>query len=254
MKKIKTVILLAAAWLTAALFTAKPALAAPELENFRLGEDNTAVLYKGKALADLEARPVAGGDEGEGIEYWAAVDPESVDGIAEEETGIWFFSSDGNALTFLPLDIFAAAVRDVNFSPGEEKFAAGFGGTRPDLIYSVYETADMKALTEGVNALMGVNWIDPHRVVFTRIDDIREGESAGRSYYFKFSAIVYDSAVDLTTVLKEATDAANYIVGGIDEENGKIILFEETVKNPADWGDEEKMEQKEIAVDIPAAG
>jgi hypothetical protein len=248
----KRIVFLAAILLAIAFV---PAFAA-DLNVFQLDGDHTAVLYKGQALANVAAQPVDGGVEGSGIEYWVGLDAQNAEEIAEEEAGLWFFAPDGKALRFLPRENASEpAVLYVSFGPEEKTFVVAGGGYHTDLSYSVYQTSDMKELASDIAGLAGVLWLgDPYRFAFTRIDDVREVEGDDENSYFRFSAVVYDSAVDLTTVLKEATDDANYLVDRIDEENGKIILREQTVKDPKDWGDEEKMEEREISVDFPAAG
>ena len=91
------------------------------------------------------------------------------------------------------------------------------------------------------------------RFAFTRIDGVRdEGSSDNLGYGLKLSAVLYDSALEEETVLKEATDTQSFRFRGIGGEN--IEIAEEYVESPKDWGDDEKIKEREIKVPISPAG
>jgi hypothetical protein len=138
---------------------------------------------------------------------------------------------------------------------------------RPDVSYELYTLFDesmentepfnivKKAEFSGMRGEMA--WTgDGIRFVFTRIDDTREetGELANAPYWLRLSAVLYDSAVDETVVLKEATDTQNFRFTSLSEEDDNILLSEEYVKSPKDWADEDKVKTLEITVSVPAAG
>ena len=197
------------------------------------------------------------------IRYWAAVGHEAMVGypgnekpVSEEDVGIFFFGSNLAAIAFLPHEN-AGACQDVIFSPdgAGEKFVLVTGsGIRADMTFEVYsEGVEMLAEFDGVRGQLA--WIDPVRFVFTRIDDIREaGAVFNLSYSLRFSVVMYDTAARETTVLKEATDTQNFWFPEVIENGSALTVTEDSVKSEQDWDDEEKIERREIRVEIPAAG
>jgi hypothetical protein len=119
----------------------------------------------------------------------------------------------------------------------------------------VYETAGLEKKAE-IDGVKGAVWIDPIRFVTTRIDDVREiPESASGSVFgYRVSVVMYDTAASETVVLKESTDTQNFWFDRVIEDGGALSVREEFVKSQDDWGDEEKTEEREIRVEIPAAG
>ena len=82
---------------------------------------------------------------------------------------------------------------------------------------------------------------------------MREGAVAhGRSFWFRFSVVLYDAPADLETVLKEATDTQNFILISVSDDD--VSILEKSVKSVKDWSDEDKIFDREISVPIPAAG
>ena len=63
--------------------------------------------------------------------------------------------------------------------------------------------------------------------------------------------VMHDAAASRTTVLKEATDTKNYWLSSVRD--GAVTVWEDSVKSEKDWGDEDKIEGREITVEIPAA-
>ena len=93
------------------------------------------------------------------------------------------------------------------------------------------------------------------RFVFTRIDDIREGvPPSDLPYGLKLSAVLYDSAIEEAIPLKESTDTKNFSFDSVSEDGEHIALTETSVQSSKDWGEEEKIKEREIKVPMPAAG
>jgi len=157
----------------------------------------------------------------------------------------------------LTLLIFMAAVssasaQDVIFSPGGGNFVLVTGSEiRPDVFFEVYGEGTEK-MAEFSGARGQLAWIDPVRFVMTRIDDTREFEEGG--FGWRVSVVMYDTAAREEIVLKEATDTQNFWLEGVVEGGGALAVREESVKSEKDWGDEENTGNREIRVEIPAAG
>ena len=141
------------------------------------------------------------------------------------------------------------------FSPNEERLLLARGSAmRPDLTWDLYETGAMGFKEEISGWRENVEWIEPVRFVMTRIDDIRQGDNFSQpAYGFRVSVVMYDAAASELTVLKEATDTKNYWFTSVADD-GVLLVTEESVKSEKDWGDEDKTEEREIKVEVPAAG
>ena len=189
------------------------------------------------------------------LAYWAVIGPDVSDSIHEEETGIWFFGVEGGgALGFIPLDS-VFEYPEVIWSPAQDRLAIIRGGTRPDLFLEIYSEGMEK--TAEFSCLRGsAMWLsDGMRLVFTRIDDIREeGLYPGRSYGFRFSVVLYDSALDESFVLKEATDTKNFVVYDVSADDDEIVITEISVKSQKDWKNEDRIKERELRIPAPAAG
>lgn len=189
-----------------------------------------------------------------GIANWVVIGPDTSELVAEEETGVWFFNEDGYFMSFIPLDSDAEHPQII-WSPVGDRLALMRGGMRPDLFLEVYAEG-MEKVAEFACLSGSAEWLeDGMRLVFTRIDDVREeARFPGRSYGFRFSVVLYDSALGMETVLKEATDKANYVLSGVSSDGEKVLITETSVKSPKDWKDETKIKEREIKVPVPAAG
>ena len=157
-------------------------------------------------------------------------------------------------MSFIPLDSDAEHPQII-WSPVGDRLALMRGGMRPDLFLEVYAEG-MEKVAEFACLSGSAEWLeDGMRLVFTRIDDVREeARFPGRSYGFRFSVVLYDSALGMETVLKEATDKANYVLSGVSSDGEKVLITETSVKSPKDWKDETKIKEREIKVPVPAAG
>jgi hypothetical protein len=194
-----------------------------------------------------------------GIAYWAAFGPDASDAVTEKETGVWFFGSEGDFMTFIPLES-EHEYQDIQWSPtGDRLILVRGSGMRSDVFFELYaEGLEKRAEFPGMRGQ--IQWLgDGMRFAFTRIDDTRDtGDGVFSAYALKLSAVLYDSAAGETIVLKEATDKQNFRFGGISDDGEKIVITEESVKSPKDWGrkglEEGKITEREITVPVPAAG
>jgi hypothetical protein len=210
-------------------------------------------VYKGGNALDREVNEIP--DTEGPIRYWSVFGADDESGaVGENETGVWFFAADGKPLTFLPLD--DAAGVNVIFSPDGERFLLETGPRYlPEAAYGVYETSGMEKKAE-IDGVKGAVWIDSIRFVTTRIDDVRDipEPASGSAFGYRVSVVMYDTGASETVVLKESTDTKNYWFDEVIEDGGALSVREESVKSQDDWGDEEKTEEREIRVEIPAAG
>jgi hypothetical protein len=198
-----------------------------------------------------------------GIKAWAVIGAGSSDSVTEADTGVWFFG--GGAVMFIPLDS-EHECQDLIWSPAGDRLVLVRGsGVRPDVFYELYTLPDEgagdagpfnKEKEAGFSGMLGeVSWLeDGMRFAFTRIDDARRGEPADNPHWLRLSAVLHDSAVGETIALKESTDTQNFRFGSVSPDGGDIVLSEEYVESPEDWGDEDKVKTREISVPVPAAG
>lgn len=206
------------------------------------------VFRDGTAL-ECEVHTVPAGIDN-GIAFWSVVGSETSDAVKEEETGVLFFGPAGAATGFIPLES-ESEYQDLIWSPDGGRCVLATGGARPDVFFTPYGEGMEKG--EELSGLNGsIAWADPHRFVYTRIDDVREGAfSPGRSYGFKFSAVLYDATTASETVLKKASDTRNYIFLSLSGD--RVTIMENSVKSVKDWSKEKKIVERELSVPIPAA-
>ncbi|MEA4881300.1 MAG: hypothetical protein VB045_07475 [Synergistaceae bacterium] len=190
-----------------------------------------------------------------GIAGWAVIGMETSDTVTEEETGVWFFGAEGQFVTFIPLES-ENEYQGLLWSPAGDRLVLVRGsGMRPDVFFELYaEGMEKKAEFSGM--LGQIEWLeDGMRFVFTRIDDIREGGAEpGVSIGWKLSAILYDSAIEEAIPLKESTNTKNFSFDSVSEDGENLVLYEMSVKSTKDWGNEDKMKEREITVPVPPAG
>ena len=184
---------------------------------------------------------------------WVLVDPDN-EGMEGMESGLWLFlGDDERPAGFLPMRDTRAYM--LEFSPSGEKLLMGCGrGIKQDLGFYLADAADRSFVKKASFTASGnAFWIDPHRFVFTIIDDgkgLRHG-SQDRGWC---SVALYDTAEEELVVLKEAAATQNYVVVGCGPETSMLDVWEHSVKDEKDWADEDKIEYKEHKVPIPAAG
>jgi hypothetical protein len=123
------------------------------------------------------------------------------------------------------------------------------------MTYALYKPETMEKKTEIPGMRGTASWIDAGRFVVTRIDDVRETESGIFSTYaLRLSAVMYDTAAEETVVLKEATATQNFWCRELTDDGASITVWEDYVESEKDWGDDEKINTREIKVEIPPAG
>jgi len=214
-------------------------------------------IYRGGVALDCYVNEVPSEIDGP-IRYWSVLGPDVSDAVLENETGVWFFAQDGACLTFVPLES-EYGYQDIVFSPDGGKFVLATGsGMRPDVFFEVYGEGTEK-LAELIGVIGQLAWVDPLRFVFTLIDedmddDIREGAFHGLAYDMYLSVAMYDTAAMEMTVLKKATGTQNFLFDEVIEDGNAVTVTEKSVKALEDWADDEKIEMREIRVEIPAAG
>jgi hypothetical protein len=213
-------------------------------------------VYKGDKALECEVNEVLNEIEGS-IRYWSALDPSVGGAVSEAETGVYFFTHGGRHLSFIPLES-GYECRGIVFSPNGERFVIVRGGGRPDAFFELYDKT-MKKLAEfiGMQYPSTPAWIDPHRFVFTRIDDEDHNRNDGSvilSHRWRLSVVIYDTAVSEIIVLKEATDTQNFLLDAVIENGSAVSVSQESVKSVNDWGDPDKTEYRNIKVEVPPAG
>jgi hypothetical protein len=215
----------------------------------RIGSDGS------EKPGESEAHEIEGLNPGAAVRFWALIgeDEKPADG---KGTGVRFFGADGRALAFLPLES-VYEFQNAIFSPDGGRLIAAIGsGVRNDVEFIVRDFPSMKERVSFGGLKWQIEWLDARRLVFTRIgDDIREGGfSPGLGYGLALSAVVYDAVSGETIVLKEATATRNYMFSLVNTETNVIQLTEQFVESERDWGDEEKIGEREITVPIPDGG
>ena len=205
-------------------------------------------IYKGGEELKCDVNEVPS-EIGGPIRYWSAFGPDASDSVTEAEAGVWFFASDGRSLTFVPIEY----CQEVIFSPDGGRFVLSSGGDyRPEMSYEVYGEATEKILEfDGVRGQLA--WFDPVRFVATRIDDAREegSEAYNLRTSLRLSVVMYDAAMRETTVLKEATNTQNFWFPEVTPDGSAVAITEDSVKSAKDWDDEDKIERREIRIEIP---
>jgi hypothetical protein len=196
-----------------------------------------------------------------GIKAWAVIGAETSDAVTEADTGVWFFGEEADF--FIPLES-EYEFQGLLASPAGDRLILATGSEmREDVFFSLYVLhakgkENMAAKEAEFSGARGeIAWFgEGMRFAFTRIDDTREetGELANAPYWLRLSAVLYDSAVNETTVLKESTDTQNFRFSYLSEDDGNIALSEEYVESPKDWADEDKVKTREITVPVPPAG
>ncbi|NLA91786.1 MAG: hypothetical protein GX843_09170 [Synergistaceae bacterium] len=185
------------------------------------------ILLNGIELEKAQFTPV----ESEFFSGWVELSPLVSDMIDEELTGVFFFSPEG----------------------GDKFIFEDGSGSRADIFLKIHDASNMEKMAEYSGLRGSWTWIDPHRCVFTRIDGTRDkGFGYGFGYGLRLSVVMYDTAMREASVLMEATDTASYFFERMDGD--ELVITEERVEKAADWDDDAKRREKEIRIDIPAAG
>ncbi|MBL3592324.1 MAG: hypothetical protein JMJ93_02300 [Synergistaceae bacterium] len=185
-----------------------------------------------------------------GIYSWVLVDPELSEAMKGSTSGIYFFDEKEYPLGFLPFE--GAAYCDVAFSPDGEMIAVNFGtDMTQDILLYQFDGFEKKATFRGLGSAA---WIDAFRFVFTRDDASKGPRSDGLGQEGWISVVIYDAAMGEEIVIKEATETEDYLLCGVNVDEETLEILGRSVKTEEDWKDEEKIEDVEIVVPIPAAG
>lgn len=211
-------------------------------------------VYKNETLLDCEVYEVPSGMDNN-IKYWAVIGTGTSEVVTKEETGVWFFGEHGEFITNIFLEN-EKEYQDLLWSPAGDRLVLvrGIEGEQ-DLVFELYaEYMEKKAEFRGLRASLA--WLeDGMRFVFTRIDDIREGVApSDLPHGLKLSVVLYDSAIEEVIPLKESTHTKNFSFDSVSEDGEHIALTETSVRSPEEWGEEEKIKEREIKVPMPAAG
>ena len=104
-------------------------------------------------------------------------------------------------------------------------------------------------------AIGSATWIDHARFVFTKEDRSKGPRGASAPHQEGWvSVVVYDTAIEEEVPVMEATATKDYLLDGIDYEEGTMTIIERSVKDVKDWNDEQKVQDNVITAPFPAAG
>jgi hypothetical protein len=211
------------------------------------------VIYKKGKIIEAEINRLPNNAASNEIKYWTVLGPETSDTISAEETGIWFFGSDGRSLKFIPLDS-EGEFQGLEWSPAPGRFVVILGSAfRPDMTFKVY--FDDKYI-EFAGLRGDLKWLeDGLRLVFTQIDDVRDYKASGTlSFWFRLSAVMFDSAIDELFVLKQSSDLENFRFLSVSNNGASIAVRREFVTTAQQWSAEDSHQSEVIETEIPAAG
>ncbi len=186
-----------------------------------------------------------------GLYSWILVDPELSDAMEGSESGIYFFDESETSLGFLPFQ--GAAYCAIAFSPDGERFLVSFGtDVSQEIILYNLEGFEKKISFNGSGF---AEWIDFARFAFT-LDDATKGPRSKALDQQKgwLSVAVYDSLMEELFSVMEATETQDYMLIGANTESDMLEILERSVENARNWNEEEKIQEREISVPIPAAG
>lgn len=192
-----------------------------------------------------------------GIAFWSVVGTRTSEAVQKEETGIFFFDAGGKCVAFIPLE-YEDEYQGLVWSPDGGRLVLVSGSAvRLDVFFTLF-TAASKGMEKGpeFSGLRGeLAWLDPHRFVLTRIDDMRDtGSSFFHVTALRLSAVLYDAAAEAETVLMGADDTRSYTFLSLTDDGKGIRITELSVPSPKDWDDLEKITERELTLEVPAAG
>ena len=194
--------------------------------------------------ADTDAGPWA----------WFLADPEAP-GLKGTKLGLRFFrGKEGKPAGFLPMEEGAASFCIVTFAPSGDKLLVSWGGL-PVKHLSLFLIDKNKGFLEKASFETAEPpfWIDNNRFAFSTVDSDKGPRVEGMFDLWWCSVKLYDCKTGKTTVIREATATKNYALNGYNRETGALDITESVVKNAKDWEDEDKIDDKELSVPVPAA-
>ena len=211
-------------------------------------------VHKGNTALDCDVHEVPSGIQGP-VRFWSTFGPDASHTVTQGETGVWFFSSKGESLRHIPLES-ESICQGIFFSPDESALAIQTGNkTGADVSFDVYSNSPEK-LTELAGIRGSLAWLDPVRLVMTRIDDTRGGPNyenrGGPAFGWRTSIVMFDIASKKIVVLKESTATQNFWFDSIIQGGKALNGREDYVTSESDWGDEAKEKKRQIRIEIPA--
>ncbi|MDR1678092.1 MAG: hypothetical protein LBS44_06855 [Deltaproteobacteria bacterium] len=214
---------------------------ASEATDLSLFKIKDGFLYKDVSKQDNEVTKVPANIKGP-VRYFSVYD------------GVMFFAEDGQAISHLELDGVEEGAVKVIFSPDGKLFLLETGPMYlPEAVYDVYFTDGLEKKGQ-IDGWKGATWIDPLRFVTTRIDDARSlpESTPGRAFAYRTSVVIYDSSTSKIFILKESTGTQNFSFTEITNDGKDLKVSEQYVNSEKNWGDEEKIKQRELILKIPA--
>ena len=190
-----------------------------------------------------------------GLWSWIVVDPGQSEEMKGSESGIYFFRGEGKKPAgFLPIKEEASSCR-LYFSPSGEKLLVSWGMEYIQHLSLYFIDKSKGFISKAPFETAGPPvWIDHHRFVFNSIDTGKGVRVRDRFDLWWSSVALYDSVENEKIVLKEATTTRDYTVSGYDEAKDELEIWESSVMDAKDWGDENKVKDTKLKLPIPAAG
>ncbi len=182
--------------------------------------------------------------------YYATLDPESNSSLGKIESGLYFFDGKGKSVSFLKKE--QPEICFANFSPDGKKFILDCG-TYVDRSFELYEFNGLVKKKDYYGCSQ-LSWLDPHRFVFTLIDETHKARTTESEIPGWLSVVVYDSAVDLLTPVAEATPTDDFLFEAVDVEANTLVINKYHVDDEKLWSQEDKIDSESIEKPIPAAG
>ena len=189
-----------------------------------------------------------------GFWAWFLADPEAP-GMKGTQLGLRFFrGKEGKPAGFLPMEEGATSFCSLTFSPSGDKMLVSWGGL-PVKHLSLYFIDRNKGFVEKASFETAEPpfWIDPNRFAFSTVDSDKGPRVEGMFDLWWCSIQLYDCETGKTTLIREATATKNYALNGYDRAKGALDITESFVNKAKDWEDEDKINDKELSVPVPAA-
>ncbi|MDR2613136.1 MAG: hypothetical protein LBG06_10075 [Deltaproteobacteria bacterium] len=232
--------------LAALALASPPALRAQEVRA-DLGEFKVSggtVTRDGEPVGNAEVHPLEAGD----LRAWSGLDDLATGG----RPGLYLFGEDGVCVGYLPLED-AAELQDMIFSGDGRHFVMVTGsGARDDVSFAFYRREGLEKLGDAVGVRHEIRWAGDGRLVYTRIDDIREGGAfPGLGYGLRLSVAMFDADSPGETVLLQSDDTRDYRLAGLVPGRDAAVATELSVGSPRDWGEADRIVSRTVEVAIP---
>ena len=190
-----------------------------------------------------------------GLWSWILVDPAQSEAMKGSEGGVYFFrGEDKKPAGFLPIKEEASSCR-LYFSPSCVKLLVSWGMEYIQHLSLYFLDKDRGFVKKASFEVAGPPaWIDYHRFVINSIDTGRGARVRDRFDLWWSSVALYDSVGNEKIVLKKATATRDYTFSGYDEADDELEIWESSVTDVQDWGDENKVKDTKLRLSVPAAG